>query len=62
MHHWARDGLEVLVHPFATPFAAEATFAVATKPGGGIELVGAVNPNHACFDLFGDIESHVDIL
>ena len=50
------DAFHVFEQSLSAAFAAEAGFAVAAEAAGGIELVGAVDPDGAGFDLRGEVE------
>src|SRR3546814_2140209 len=54
--------LQVGAHAFAAAFAAEAGFLVAAEADGGVEIVGAVDPDHAGLDLGRNVEGKIDVL
>ncbi len=54
--------LEIGGHAFAATFTAEAALLVATKADRGIEIVGAVDPDHTGLELGRDIEGQIDVL
>ena len=55
-------GRQVFEHALASAFASVARFAIAAEAAGGVELVGAVDPDHSGFDLRGEVERDVDVL
>src|SRR5690606_27579428 len=55
-------GPEVLEHALVPALAAEAALPVAAEAGGGVELVGRVDPHHAGLELRCDVEGEVDVL
>src|SRR5690349_17641576 len=65
MHRWRvlePRRFKVFEQPFAATFAAEAAFAIAAEAAGGVEQIRAVDPNHACFQLCGNVQRNVDAL
>ena len=54
--------LQVGAHAFAAALAAEAGFLVAAEADGGVEIVGAVDPDDAGLDLGRDVEREIDVL
>ena len=47
---------------FPAAFASEPAFTYPSEPGGGIEQVGGVDPDHARGQFRGDVEGEVDVL
>ena len=52
---------QIFIQAFLAAFAPEAALTVTAKTGGGIKLVGAINPHHAGFDLARCIQRHIDV-
>src|ERR1700680_3089382 len=52
--------LEIFEQTFPAAFTAVAAFPVAPKATGGVEEISAVNPDHAGFQLSGDMQRDVD--
>jgi len=52
--------LEIFKEAFTAAFAAVAAFAIAAEATAGVEEICAVDPNHSCFELRGDMECNVD--
>ena len=58
----ASHRLQIFRHALAAALAAEAAFAIAAEAGGGVEQVGAIDPDHAGLDARGDFERAIDVL
>src|SRR5690606_13689716 len=55
-------GLEIGGHALAATLAPETALLIAAEADGGVELVGAVDPDHAGLEPGRDIEGEIDVL
>ncbi len=53
-------GLEIFEQTFAPALASEAALAIAAETAGGVEKIRAIYPNHAGFELRGDVQRNID--
>ena len=53
---------KIFEHAFAAALAAEAALAIAAEAAGGVEHVGAVDPDDAGLELRRDMQREVDVL
>src|ERR1700724_2629343 len=56
------NGLEVFEQSFTAALAAKSALAITAKPARSIEEIPAVHPDHAGFELCGDVQRNVDAL
>ena len=65
-HRFQRVGIlgrpGVGAQPLPAAFAAKAAFANSSEPGGGVEHVGPVDPDHARDQLWREVQRGVDVL
>src|SRR5690606_16482608 len=54
--------LQIFAHAFRAAFAPEAAFAIAAETAGGVEHVGAVDPDDAGLEARGRFQCPVDVL
>ena len=54
--------LQIFQQAFPAALAAVAAFAIAAESAGGVEQVGAIDPDHAGFDLRRNVQRNVDAL
>ena len=54
-------GRQIFQHALAAALAPEPALAKAAETAGGVEEIGAVDPDHACLELWGNMEGEIDV-
>ena len=54
-------GTQVGMESFPSAFPSESAFPTPAESGGGVELVGRVDPSHSADDLGGEVEGQVGV-